>query len=200
MPMNHHTDQQLALKWIRKLKGFTTVLVVFMAFVSIAVNSQGLFSAEFGDPMIQQLSFDLRNPLREFGITILTSIIVHFSFSHFISNCIWLLPFGLFLEHTRSIKMLLIAGLSGHLVSLAFSWAQFTSEMPHFVLGASAFTLSTIGFTAAIEKKLFLYMLSGIIIVTLPTLDQEPWAHIMAMATGSLLGIVFSKKTKKTSK
>ena len=198
--MNHHTDQQLALKWIRKLKGFTTVLVVFMAFVSIAVNSQGLFSAEFGDPMIQQLSFDLRNPLREFGITILTSIIVHFSFSHFISNCIWLLPFGLFLEHTRSIKMLLIAGLSGHLVSLAFSWAQFTSEMPHFVLGASAFTLSTIGLTAAIEKKLFLYMLSGIIIVMLPTSNQGPWAHIMAMATGCLLGIILGKRTKKTSK
>jgi membrane associated rhomboid family serine protease len=198
--MNHHTDRQLALTWIRKLKGFTTVFVVFMAIVSLSINNQGLFSAEFGDPIIHHLSFDLRSPFRDFGIAFLTSVFVHFNFSHFFSNSIWLLLFGLILERTRGVKILLLTGLTGHLISLLFSYWNFSPDKPHYVLGASAFTLSVIGFTAMVEKKLFLYMLSGIILVFLASSSHDQGSHLVAFGMGLLLGHFFDKQIKKKSK
>lgn len=198
--MNHHTDRQLALTWIRKLKGFTTIMVGFMALVSFSINNQGLFSAEFSDPLIHHLSFDLRSPFRDFGITLLTSVFVHFSFSHFFSNSIWLLLFGLKLEHTHGIKILLLTGLTGHFISLLFSLWNFTPDKAHYVLGASAFTLSVIGFTALVEKKLFLYMLSGIILFFLASSSHDQGSHLVAFGAGSLLGLFFDKRIKKKSK
>ena len=189
-------DRQLVRQLIHKLPWFCVVIILaqICTFVlgSLTDDRSTLFSPQTGDASgALGGAFDLRSPLQNFGLNVLSSFFVHADETHLYTNLVFsflvLIPLEL-----RSGK--LIAGLmlfSGHLAGLiGASFAFHFLSQPPLVTGMSGGLLAaTVPLLAAKGKTFAMIFLSLVCIGWIIFSWHSFASHVLPIATGWLLSV-----------
>ena len=170
----HPSDRSIAFQLLRSVYGVTLWLFILSVITIFFIKNNGLFSAEFGSDFLRALSFNIYDPFRLAGLTILTSFFVHQSLSHILGNYFFLMPAGLYIEKNIGVKKYLVFLFSVHcfvLLTDAF-WIQIIGEgeikagsdlgslaAGKYLLGASSVAIATVSFGLLNAGRKIIYTL-----------------------------------------
>jgi membrane associated rhomboid family serine protease len=134
-----------------------------------------------------------------------TSIFFHFDILHFLSNCLFLLVFGLRVEERlfswQYYIIFIVSGLMGGLLTLAVFGTETLSA------GASGGVFGLLGVTIILafeeDKRRSLWSYSGVGVIFLIItggMNVNSLAHAIGLVTGILLPLFVLKKRKEKQK
>ncbi|MHA2308261.1 MAG: rhomboid family intramembrane serine protease [Candidatus Heimdallarchaeaceae archaeon] len=131
---------------------------------------------------------------------LLTSIFVHVDILHFLSNCLFLLVFGLRAEERllswHYYVIFLISGLMGGLLSLAFGPNTISAGASGGVFGLLGVTI-VLAYEADKRRSLWSYSGIGVIFLIITGgMNVNFLAHAIGLVSGILLPLFVLKKRK----
>ncbi len=127
-----------------------------------------------------------------------SSIFVHFDWLHVVSNCLFLLIFGLkaedYLLSWQYYTVFIISGLMGGLISLSFGAATISAGASGGVFGLLGADI-TIIYQEERDKKLWIYLGIGVIFLAITAgVHTNVLAHAIGLVTGFLFPVIFKKR------
>jgi len=129
---------------------------------------------------------------------LITSIFVHFNWLHILSNCLFLLIFGLKAEDHlldwQYYALFIISGFMGGLISLSFGSGALSAGASGGVFGLLGADIIIIYQTEK-DKKLWVYLGIGVIFLGLTAgAKVNVMAHAIGLLTGFLFPVIFKKR------
>lgn len=129
---------------------------------------------------------------------LITSIFVHIDWLHLISNCLFLLIFGLKAEDHlldwQYYTVFLISGLMGGLITLSFGTKIISAGASGGVFGLLGADI-TIIYQTERDKKLWIYLGIGVIFLGLTAgVQVNIMAHAIGLVSGFLFPVIFKKR------
>jgi membrane associated rhomboid family serine protease len=196
------SERELARNIVRKLPWLTASIstVAFLLTALILNNEQdAAFSLHLkSDSILAALAFNSVTPLRQFGLTLLTSFFAHTDWNHFFSNVVWLVLFGSAIELRQKKLRLLNALAIGHLIAVIGGYVTATAFAgPELLLGMSGgvcfVALMWLAETQSIARSISVLLLLG----GLSSFQSVGFlmTHVAPALGGLLLGMFFKKRT-----
>ncbi|MCE7741009.1 MAG: rhomboid family intramembrane serine protease [Candidatus Heimdallarchaeota archaeon] len=133
-----------------------------------------------------------------------SSIFVHFDWLHILSNCLFLLIFGLkaedYLLSWQYYAVFIISGLMGGLLSLTFGAATISAGASGGVFGLLGADI-TIVYQEEKDKKPWIYVGIGVIFLAITAgVNTNVLAHAIGLVTGFLFPVIFKKRRNLEAK
>lgn len=194
------TDRQLISQMLKKLLWFSLVIIILQlcAFLlgGLTDDRSTLFSLQTGDSSgVLAGAFDLRNPLRNYGLNVLSSFFIHADSAHLYTNLVFALLVLIPLE-MRSGKLFtsLMLG-AGHLAGLLGAAVAFHFlSQPPLVAGMSGGLLAAAVPVLAARRKTFALTFLALLCIGWSIFSWHSFAsHALPIAAGWLLSIRQSK-------
>ncbi|MFZ9520468.1 MAG: rhomboid family intramembrane serine protease [Silvanigrellaceae bacterium] len=195
--MVQQSDQQLVRTALLKLPWFTVGVLVlqFACFVAsnLSTTESSFFSLQAVDfAQLERWGFDLGNPLRTAGLTLVTSFFIHSGWEHFLSNMGMAFMILVLAERTFGKSRICLYLLVGHLCGLlGASLAHRFLSQPPLVMGMSAgiFTVAANLLSARFGKTA--WSIAGVFGLIYVFVDPAGFtAHALAILVG-LAGLPF---------
>ena len=127
-----------------------------------------------------------------------TSILVHFDWLHILSNCLFLLIFGLKAEdhllNWQYYAVFLLSGLMGGLLTLTFGAGTLSAGASGGVFGLLGADI-TIIYQTERDKKLWIYLGIGVIFLAMTAgVNTNVLAHAIGLISGFIFPVIFKKR------